>query len=122
MSRIERLPARAPGRSGGSAYKDLVFAVATADDRSVGLKGQAAQALAKIGELLMAQGSDRARILTASVYLADISQKADFEAAWSEWVTADPAEWPMRSCVQAGLPPGILVEVVAAGVRSAPVE
>jgi enamine deaminase RidA (YjgF/YER057c/UK114 family) len=114
---IDRQPARGPKRSGSSAYKDLVFAVATADDRSVSLQGQAAQALAKIDELLKAQGSARARILTASVYLADIDRKAEFEAAWGEWVTNDPAEWPMRSCVQAGLPTGILVEVVVSAVR-----
>lgn len=114
---IDRQPARGPKRSGSSAYKDLVFAVATAEDRSVSLQGQAAQALAKIEDLLKAQGSARTRILTVSVYLADIEQKAEFEAAWSEWVTDEPAEWPMRSCVQAGLPTGILVEVVASAVR-----
>ena len=52
MTKIERLPARAGRRSGATAYKDLVFAVATADDRSVGIEGQAQQALAKIDELL----------------------------------------------------------------------
>jgi enamine deaminase RidA (YjgF/YER057c/UK114 family) len=114
---IDRQPARGPKRSGSSAYKDLVFAVATADDRSVSLQGQAAQALGKIEELLKAQGSSRTRILTASVYLADMEQKAQFEAAWSEWVSDDPAEWPMRSCVQAGLPAEILVEVVVSAVR-----
>lgn len=117
MKPIDRMPARGPKRSGSSAYKDIVFAVATADDRSVGLQGQASQALAKIDELLKAHGSSRARILTAAVYLSDIGRKSDFEAAWNEWVSDVSSEWPMRSCVQAGLPAGILVEVVVSAVR-----
>lgn len=57
-----------------------------------------------------------ARILTASVYLSDIGRKAELEAAWGEWFSDVPAEWPLRSCVQAGLLAGIFVEVVVSAV------
>jgi enamine deaminase RidA (YjgF/YER057c/UK114 family) len=118
--KIERLPARAGKRSGASAYKDLVWAVATADDRSAGVEGQATQAFAKIDAQLRELGSDPGRVITAAVYLADISRKPELDAAWDRWVAKDAADWPMRSCVQAGLPEGVLVEVVVTAVREAP--
>lgn len=117
MTKIERQPARAGRRSGATAYKDLVFAVATADDRSFGIEEQAQQALEKIDVLLRALGSAPTRVLTAAVYLSDISRKAELEAAWNRWVSDDPAQWPMRSCVQAALPVGVLVEIAVTAVR-----
>ncbi|WP_332816021.1 Rid family hydrolase [Ramlibacter sp.] len=115
--RIERLPARAGRRSGASAYKDLVWAVATADDRSEGVERQATQAFTKIDALLQELGSASDRIITVAVYLADIGRKAELDLAWDRWVPQDSSRWPMRSCVQAGLASGVLIEVVVTAVR-----
>ncbi|MDX6019863.1 RidA family protein [Enterobacter asburiae] len=62
---------------------------------------QTANTLAQIDAILEKQGSDKSRILDATIFLAD---KADFAAmnkAWDAWVVAGHA--PVRCTVQAGL-------------------
>jgi enamine deaminase RidA (YjgF/YER057c/UK114 family) len=44
-----------------------------ADDTSVGVREQTQQVLASIDRLLAAAGSDKSRIVSANVYLSDIS-------------------------------------------------
>lgn len=62
---------------------------------------QTANTLAQIDTMLREQGSDKSRILDATIFLVE---KADFAAmnkAWDEWVIAGHA--PVRCTVQAGL-------------------
>ncbi|AFJ46866.1 RidA family protein [Shimwellia blattae] len=62
---------------------------------------QTVNTLAQIETVLKEQGSDKSRILDATIFLTD---KADFAAmnrAWDEWVVAGHA--PVRCTVQAGL-------------------
>jgi enamine deaminase RidA (YjgF/YER057c/UK114 family) len=50
------------------------------------------------------------------VYLTDINCKAEMDEVWNEWI--GPKEnWPQRACVQAGLAPGVLVEITVIAVR-----
>lgn len=67
--------------------------------------------LAKVDSLLETAGSDREHILSATIYLKDIS--ADFvgmNAVWDAWVPEGHA--PARACVQASLArEELLVEV-----------
>ena len=56
--------------------------------------------LAKIDALLEAAGTDKTRLLTAQIWLSNIT--ADFaamNAVWSAWVASDAK--PTRVCVQA---------------------
>jgi enamine deaminase RidA (YjgF/YER057c/UK114 family) len=73
---------------------------------------QTKQVLGRLDTLLERAGTNRSQLLSAQVWLADMS---DFEAhnvAWNEWVDADNP--PVRACVQAQLwQPGMLVEVMA---------
>jgi len=62
---------------------------------------QTADTLAQIDAVLAKQGSDKTRILDATIFLVD---KADFAAmnqAWDAWVVAGHA--PVRCTVQAAL-------------------
>ncbi|ALB55294.1 RidA family protein [Cronobacter universalis] len=62
---------------------------------------QTANTLAQIDTLLTAQGSDKSRILDATIFLADGDDFALMNKAWDEWVVAGCA--PVRCTVQARL-------------------
>lgn len=62
-------------------------------------------------------GSGKSRIISATVWLADLGQKAVFDQEWSRWVGADPAGWPQRACVGAVLADGSLVEMAVVAAR-----
>ena len=112
---IERWQGDARGRSRTSAWRDLVFTVATAPGASVAEQTRAS--LAQISANLAEAGTDRTRLLSATVYLTDIASKAEMDAEWCEWI-GEAANWPQRACVQAALAPGTLVEITVVAVRS----
>ena len=63
---------------GGIAY----LAGLTADDTSAGVQGQTAQILAKIDGYLAQAGTSKSKILTAQIWLPDISTFGEMNAAW----------------------------------------
>lgn len=80
------------------------------------VKGQTELILKKIDSLLAAAGSSKSKLLSATVYLADIKTYEQMNAVWDAWV--DPANSPARATVEARLAaPKYLVEItVIAGV------
>jgi enamine deaminase RidA (YjgF/YER057c/UK114 family) len=72
-----------------------------ADDPSTDVRGQTVQVLASIDRLLAAAGSDKTRILSATIYLADIGTFAQMNAAWDAWVPQ--GHTPARATVEARL-------------------
>ena len=86
--------------------------------RSAGARGQTEQVLQKIDGLLQAAGTDKSRLLAATVYLSDMRYFDEMNAAWDAWV--DKENLPTRATVEARLAaPQILVEiVVTAALRS----
>ena len=105
---IQRFPGNAPGRCRAVASDNLVFTVATAPG-FLSLQEQTRQVLARIEQNLADAGSDKTRLLSATVYLTDISRKAEMDEVWNGWI--GPENWPQRACVQAGLAPNTLVEI-----------
>jgi len=114
MTDIERWRGDARGRSRATAWRDLVFTVATAPGPTVCEQTRAS--LAQISANLVEAGTDHTRLLSATVYLTDIANKAQMDAEWCEWI-GDPANWPQRACVQADLAPGTLVEITVVAAR-----
>jgi enamine deaminase RidA (YjgF/YER057c/UK114 family) len=57
--------------------------------------------LASIDRLLAAAGTDKTRILSATIYLADIGTFAQMNAAWDAWVPQ--GHTPARATVEARL-------------------
>jgi len=51
--------------------------------------------LAEVDRLLAAAGTDKTRLLTAQIWLADIGSFAQMNAVWDAWVPAGhcPARW-----------------------------
>ncbi|WAH52554.1 RidA family protein [Pseudescherichia vulneris] len=64
-------------------------------------EAQTANTLAQIDAVLTKQGSDKTRILDATIFLADASDFAAMNRAWDAWVVAGHA--PVRCTVQATL-------------------
>jgi enamine deaminase RidA (YjgF/YER057c/UK114 family) len=97
-------------------HGNLVFLSGiVADDKSLPMKGQTAQVLRKIDAVLSAAGTDKSRILSATVYLADIERKEEMNEAWMEWV--DTRNLPARAAVGVALTPGTLVEIMVCAAK-----
>lgn len=111
---IERWRGDAQGRCRATAWRDLVFTVATADGASVA--EQTRNCLAAIDRNLAHAASDRTRLLSATVYLTDIASKSEMDAVWCDWI-GDAGNWPQRACVQAALATGTLVEITVVATR-----
>ena len=71
------------------------------DDATQDIRGQTTQVLAMVDKLLAEAGSDRARILMAQIYLADMADFDGMNAVWDDWVA--PGDAPPRATVQARL-------------------
>ena len=112
---IERINPREWNCS-AAIFGDLVFLSGTvADDKSLDMKAQTAQVLKKIDAVLRQAGTHKARILSATVYMADASLKDEMNEAWMEWV--DRANLPTRTAVGAVLTPGTMVEITICAAK-----
>jgi enamine deaminase RidA (YjgF/YER057c/UK114 family) len=82
---------------GGFAF----LAGQVADDTTQYVKGQTAQILTKIDRLLAKVGSDKTKILSASIWLASHTSYNDVNEIWDAWVPEGEA--PARACVESKL-------------------
>jgi enamine deaminase RidA (YjgF/YER057c/UK114 family) len=88
----------------------------TADDRSKDMRGQTAEILAKIDALLKTAGTDKSKLLTATIWITDMRAKPEMDEAWAAW--ADQQNLPARACVEARLgTPDTLVEIMVQAAR-----
>ena len=62
---------------------------------------QSKAALQRVDELLASVGSDKSKLLSVTIYLADIAIFADMNSVWDAWV--DGANPPARATVEAKL-------------------
>jgi enamine deaminase RidA (YjgF/YER057c/UK114 family) len=107
---IQRFAGKIPSRSRAVAHDGLVYTVATAAEKSPSLYEQTRQALAAIDKNLADAGSNKSRILRATVYITDMSKKSDMNRARDEWV--DMANPPQRACIGVALEGDDLVEIL----------
>ena len=72
--------------------------------------------LKQIDDLLAKTGSSKNRILSATIYLADIKTFADMNKAWDAWVPSHAT--PARATVEAKLAgPEYLVEIAVIAAK-----
>jgi enamine deaminase RidA (YjgF/YER057c/UK114 family) len=90
-----------------------------ARDPTADVTGQVRQVLAQIDALLAEAGTDKTRILSATIYLPDMKDFPALNAVWEDWVVAGAT--PARATVQAHLAaPEYKVEIqVVAALGSA---
>ncbi|TQV77799.1 RidA family protein [Denitrobaculum tricleocarpae] len=107
VTEIIRLPGTAPGRCRAVVRGDFVWTVGTGAGKTVA--EQTRNTLAAIETNLKDAGTDKHRILEATVYLTDMATKAEMDEVWCAWIPEDG--WPCRACVGTNLAPGDLVEI-----------
>ena len=100
-----------PFYSAAVEYNGLVFVSGQVpDDRTQPVKNQTEQVLKKIDTVLAAAGTDKSKLLSASIWLADIGDRDTMNAVWTAW--ADPDNLPARATVEAALAtPDMRVEI-----------
>ena len=97
-------------------YENLVFLSGiVADDKSLPVKQQTEQVLARIDGFLAEAGTNKTRILTSTVYMADLSKKDEMNEAWMAWL--DKADLPARAAVGVELTPGTQVEIMVCATK-----
>ena len=104
--------------SGAVVHGGLVWlAGQVADDPSADAEGQTADVLRQIDDLLRQAGTDKGRLLSVTVVLADILDAPAMNRAWDRWL--DQANKPARMTIQAPLvDPAWRVEIT--GVAALP--
>lgn len=100
-----------PRMSEAVVHQGVVYlAGQVAEDTSLDVGGQTAQVLAAIDRLLAEVGSDKTRILSATIFLADIATFPEMNKVWDAWVPQ--GHTPARATVEARLAaPGYTVEI-----------
>lgn len=87
-----------------------------ADDTSQDVKGQTKQILAKIDKLLARAGTDKSKLLSANIWLTDISTWSQMNEVWDGWVS--PGNTPARATVEAKLAgPAYKVEIMVQAAK-----
>jgi enamine deaminase RidA (YjgF/YER057c/UK114 family) len=110
MSNVKRIDSNARMSKtvihNGTAY--LAGQVAT--DFGADIQTQTSQVLGKIEDLLSAAGSSKDGLLSAIIYIRDMSDFAAMNEVWDAWVPEGGA--PARACVSAPMAhPDIRVEI-----------
>ncbi len=116
MNSITRI---APGirMSAAVVHGDTVYLAGHVDaTHSATVALQTRAILRKIDERLAAAGTDKSRLLSATIWLTDIDTFEEMNTEWDAWV--DPANLPARATVEARLAsPEYLVEIAMIAAR-----
>jgi len=87
-----------------------------AKDLKQDVKGQTREVLGEIDRLLAKCGSSKSKILTATIWVTDIRNRAPMNEVYTEW--ADKKNLPARACVEAALAdPNALVEIMVVAAK-----
>jgi enamine deaminase RidA (YjgF/YER057c/UK114 family) len=91
-----------PRLSQVAIHGDTVYTAGiVADDANTDVAGQTGQILDKIDRYLKEAGTDKTRILTATIWLADMKDFAEMNSVWDMWVPK--GNTPCRACVESKL-------------------
>ncbi|MEH3107394.1 MAG: RidA family protein [Sphingomonas fennica] len=98
-------------------HGDTVYLAGQVGEPGTSVAEQTRAVLAQVDDLLARAGSSKDRILTATIWLADMADFAAMNAVWDDWV--DRANPPARATGEAKLAaPGYLVEVIVTAARA----
>lgn len=94
----------------------LVFLGGTvADDAGLPMAGQTKQILDKLDGYLAEAGTDKTKVVSATLFMTDLSLKKEMDPVWVAWLGEHRGT---RATVGvADLGPGILVEIVVTAVK-----
>tara|TARA_B100000686_G_scaffold21726_1_gene19844 strand:- start:320 stop:670 length:351 start_codon:yes stop_codon:yes gene_type:complete len=99
-------------------HNDTVYVCGqVADDTSTNcVRTQTADTLRKIDERLEMAGTNKSKLLSAQIWVANMALFDEMNAAWDAWV--DPNNSPARACVEAKMAAAeYLVEIMVIAAR-----
>ncbi|HXV64491.1 MAG TPA: RidA family protein [Vicinamibacteria bacterium] len=83
-------------------HNDTVYLAGQVDREAAPSAGeQTKRILARIDELLAMAGTDKSKLLTATIWLSDIRFYGEMNEVWDAWVSS--GNTPARACVEARL-------------------
>ncbi|MFT4055149.1 MAG: RidA family protein [Novosphingobium sp.] len=106
-----------PRMSEAVIHGDTIYLAGQIGNPGESVAEQTRVALAEIDALLARTGSDRDHLLSATIWLADMADFAEMNAAWDAWIAGHPA--PARATGEAKLfEPGYKVEIIMIAARA----
>jgi enamine deaminase RidA (YjgF/YER057c/UK114 family) len=117
MTDIRRLHSNAR-MSQAVIHGDTVYLAGQVAQRAGGksVADQTRDILARVDELLAESGTDKTKILSATIWLTDMARFAEMNEIWDAWVA--PGGAPGRACVEAKLAaPQYTVEIAIIAAR-----
>ncbi|OLP58097.1 hypothetical protein BJF93_05540 [Xaviernesmea oryzae] len=100
-----------PRMSQAVIHNGTVYLAGQVGEPSGDVSEQTSQVLAKIDRLLAEAGTDKTRILSATIWLKDMADFGKMNAVWDGWVPAGNA--PARATGESALAtPDYLVEII----------
>ena len=92
-----------PRMSAAVVHGNTVYLAGQVADRAVGgnVKDQTSEILGLIDGLLAKAGTDKSRLLSATIYLSDIGTFGEMNEVWESWVIA--GQTPARATLEAKL-------------------
>lgn len=102
-----------PRMSKAVRHGDTIYTMGhVARDRAGDISAQTADVLDRIEATLAEMGSDKSKLLSVTIYIADMAEFQAMNAVWDAWVDGPNA--PARTTVQAPLAaPELRVEMTA---------
>jgi enamine deaminase RidA (YjgF/YER057c/UK114 family) len=80
------------------------------------VKGQTEEVLKEIDRLLAACGTDKSKVVTATIWVTDIRNRDAMNEAWNAWTGGK--NLPARACIEAKLAdPRMLVEIMVTAAK-----
>ena len=87
-----------------------------ADDVSKDVRGQTQQILGEIDRLLKVCGTDKTKVVSATIWVTDIRHRDAMNEAWNAWTGGQ--NLPGRACIEAKLAdPRMLVEIAVVAAK-----
>ena len=117
MTEIKRIEI-GPRMSQAVVHGDTVYLAGQVALRAPGasVADQTRDILAKTDELLAAVGTDKSKLLSATIWLTDMGTFNQMNEVWDAWVS--PGNTPGRACVEAKLAaPQFTVEIAVIAAR-----
>lgn len=115
--KIFRVPSQVRGRSDAVSFNGLAYVVAYDPEAAKGIKIQTLNCLRFLDEQLATVCSSKNALLQVTVYLSDMTMKAEMDEVWCDWIGTSE-NWPQRACVGANLGDDVtLIEIVAVAAQ-----
>lgn len=112
---IERLE-KSRRMSQAVIHGDTIYLAGQVGNIGDPVDAQTRTALNEIDRLLKACGTDKTKILSATIWLADIKNFEPMNRVWEQWI--DPQHPPARATSEARLAdPGYQVEIIVVAAR-----